>query len=124
MHKYVLALAIAVFAFGCSSEKPAADPANADANVAPAGDKAANAASGDEFETKLRPMLVANCSPCHVGSDAKKGVNVEFVSRDDKRALQEMHHEIEEGKMPPKNSKPLDEATKTELLAALASAAK
>lgn len=119
----LLALAIVVFAIGCSTpQNPSGDPSSADKSVEPVS--GSEVPAGDEFEGKLRPMLVTSCSPCHVGDKPQKGVNVEFVSKDDKDMLLEMHHEIEEGKMPPKTAKPLDDATKAELLALLAEAAK
>ncbi|MGE0000855.1 MAG: hypothetical protein AB7F50_11815 [Fimbriimonadaceae bacterium] len=123
MQGKLLALAIVVCAIGCSApQNPAGDPATADRSVQPATGN--EVPPGDEFEGKLRPMLVTSCSPCHVGDKPQKGINVEFVSEDDKDELKEMHSEIEEGKMPPKTGKPLDDATKAELLSLLAEAAK
>lgn len=116
-------IALVILAIGCSAPQGASgDPTNADAGVKPEGATATPA--GDEFEGKLRPMLVKSCSPCHVGKDAQKGVDVEFVSKDEKEVLKKMHDEVEAGKMPPKTAPALDEATKAELLGLLAEAAK
>lgn len=113
-----LGAALVVFAAGCASSEPAASGTPEPAQEPGPAAKQETPAAPD-FESVVRPMLVQNCTPCHEGPEAKDGIDVTKVGKDETAKLMKMVSEVEEGKMPPKTAKPLDPETKKKLLEAL-----
>jgi hypothetical protein len=69
-----------------------------------------------DFEKDLKPALTTYCTPCHAGTEPKKGIDVTKLTAADKDKFGKIASEIEGGKMPPKDAKQPSEDEKKKVV--------
>lgn len=118
---FVAAFAVLTFAIGCSSGGDAAKDPDTSKSVANEPTKSEGTTTTVDFVKDVKPTMESYCAPCHLG-EGKKGITLdEFQTNEqataNKGKLARMLAEVEAGKMPPPNGKPLPEDVKTKLVA-------
>lgn len=120
-HFIILTLGVALLALGCA--KP---DESADSGSKPSGDGGGKTAMKVDFEKEIKPVLQSYCMPCHGGA-GKGGVSLDVLATNADAAansgiLSKMAGQVEAGKMPPPNGKPIPDEVKTKLIADLKAA--
>ena len=115
-----LAVGLALFLAGCAAKEETTTVA-----PPPTSEKSASPSEPAklDFVANVRPTLEAYCLPCHGGA-GKGGVSLDALTTNEAAAanavvFREMAEEIEAGKMPPKDAKPLPDDVKAKLVADL-----
>ncbi|HRI45330.1 MAG TPA: hypothetical protein PLL78_13750 [Fimbriimonadaceae bacterium] len=120
----VASLALLALGIGCSSGRgdssTTTESAKPSASEEPKKTDAGTTAAID-FEKEVKPVMHTYCVPCHLGA-GKDNITLDDFQTNAQAAanvatLHKMLLEVEGGKMPPKNAKPIPADVKAKLIA-------